>query len=444
MGRRRQGDGEAPRRTRRRGEGCIQKKGRAFYFRRATDRRDEKGRTVYSVTRLDARTRDEAEAEADRIVREESMERNVVYLQAKLDLARGTAGAARQALAIPEVWAAWESCQTRPDCSAATLRQYLFQWRRFERWLAERHPECAEMRDVSAAVADEFMGSLRGLSANTANKHLVLLRAMWGALRRRSGCQENPWEDIQRRVGTPHSRRELSEAELRAVLEAADEDMRLLLCVGIYTGLRLGDAATLEWGAVDLEGGVIVLTPRKTARHAGTTVRIPVPAPLAGLLGEVPEERRRGPVCPWAAELYARGGDGLSRRIQAAFRRAGIETQSRGARKRAMVDVGYHSLRHTYVSLCANAGVPLAVVQSIVGHTSPAMTTHYYHADDGALRGAAAALPDVVGAGEGEDGAAPESAAMGRFRRALAGLSAGELAGALEAVREAMARGARR
>ena len=94
----------------------------------------------------------------------------------------------------------------------------------------------------------------------------------------------------------------------------------------------------------------------------------------------------------------------LVRRIQAVFHKAGIDTQTDTAQRnkdgtpRKAVDVGFHSLRHTYVSLCANAGVPLAVVQSIVGHTSPAMTRHYFHESDDALRGAAAALPDVVGA----------------------------------------------
>lgn len=44
-----------------------------------------------------------------------------------------------------------------------------------------------------------------------------------------------------------------------------------------------------------------------------------------------------------------------------------------------MVEVGFHSLRHTYVSLHAERGTPQAVVQAIVGHGNPAMTNHYTH-----------------------------------------------------------------
>ena len=64
------------------------------------------------------------------------------------------------------------------------------------------------------------------------------------------------------------------------------------------------------------------------------------------------------------------------------------------------VDVGFHSLRHTFVSISANAGVPLVVVQAIVGHSNPAMTQHYYHKDENALRSATAAIPDVIDIGE--------------------------------------------
>ena len=92
----------------------------------------------------------------------------------------------------------------------------------------------------------------------------------------------------------------------------------------------------------------------------------------------------------------------LVRKVQAVFKAAGIETQAVTRQKnkdgtpRKTVEVGFHSLRHTYVSLCANAGVPLAIVQAIVGHTNPAMTAHYFHESDAALQGVLPALPDVT------------------------------------------------
>ena len=57
-----------------------------------------------------------------------------------------------------------------------------------------------------------------------------------------------------------------------------------------------------------------------------------------------------------------------------------------------MVEVGFHSLRHTYVSLHAERGTSQAVIQANVGHGSPSMTAHYTHIGKDAARQAATAL----------------------------------------------------
>jgi Phage integrase family len=62
-----------------------------------------------------------------------------------------------------------------------------------------------------------------------------------------------------------------------------------------------------------------------------------------------------------------------------------------------VVEVGFHSLSHTFVSLCRESNAPLAVVESIVGHSNPAMTRHYTHVGELAAGQAVAALPWVMG-----------------------------------------------
>ena len=66
-------------------------------------------------------------------------------------------------------------------------------------------------------------------------------------------------------------------------------------------------------------------------------------------------------------------------------------------RRNRTPEASFHSLRHTFVSLAANAGVPLPVVQSIVGHCSTAMTRHYYHENEADLRRAVEAIPTLDG-----------------------------------------------
>jgi hypothetical protein len=104
----------------------------------------------------------------------------------------------------------------------------------------------------------------------------------------------------------------------------------------------------------------------------------------------------------------------LCKRIQQHFEASGIRTTKPGTGfkteigpdgkakevhtgKRAVVEVGFHSLRHSFVSLCRAANVPLAVVESLVSHASPAMTRHYTHTGEAAALAAVNGLPSVLG-----------------------------------------------
>jgi hypothetical protein len=86
-------------------------------------------------------------------------------------------------------------------------------------------------------------------------------------------------------------------------------------------------------------------------------------------------------------------------KVQGHFKACGITLHKPGTGtdgKRAVIEVGFHSLRHTFVSLCRESNAPLAVVESIVGHSNPAMTRHYTHIGELAAGRAVALLPSVI------------------------------------------------
>ena len=353
----------------------------------------------------------------------------------------------RPALRLVDAFAAYRASASRPDAGDRTLSGYESYFNRFLDWMKENRPEekpeeletdtgegpkeyAVEVRAVTAADAEEYAAhTIDHLSAGTFNKHLVFLRCMWRILmdgdagksdeadrpeKLKAKILENPWLRIHKRKHTPHARRELTVEELGAVINAARGEMRLLFAIGIYTGLRLGDCALLEWGNVDLVRGFVSVVPRKTKRRTGKMVTVPLHGVLAGMLSDVPARMRRGYVLPETAKDYRRDDAIVSNRITALFEKCGIKTGHVDEKTgRKVVDVGFHSLRHTFVSLTANGGAPMAAVQSIVGHGSPAMTRHYYHENEKALRGVVAALPDVSGAGrKGADGRGARFAAL--------------------------------
>jgi integrase len=319
-------------------------------------------------------------------------------------------------LTIAKAWDAYLSASNRPDTGESTLAQYAFQFDRFEAWMAEEHPEVKAMQEVTPDMAAEFAASMAkdGKSANTVNKYLNLLTLVFRVLKKPARLTLNPWEDVQRKRIKSQGRRELTIEELRAVCEAAQGEMRILLAIGIYTGLRLGDCATLRWGEVDLVRGIILRIPNKTGRRNPKPIQIPIHATLAAMLTEIPVKSRKVYVLPEIAEGYLSRSDSITDRVQRLFTDCGIVTHKPGTGfevrvgddgkskridtgKRAVIEAGFHSLRHTFVSLCRAANAPLSVVESIVGHSNPAMTRHYTHTGIDAATAAVSALPSVMG-----------------------------------------------
>lgn len=316
-------------------------------------------------------------------------------------------------LTVADAWQKYLATSNRPDTGNETLLLYAGQWQRFVSWLSANHPDKVALRNVTPEIADAYAANLGGaVSASTFNKHVSLLTMVCRVLAKTALLTTNPFAEVRRKRAVHHGRRELTVVELRRVCTEATAELRTLLALGTYTGLRLGDCATLKWSECDLAQGLIRRIPNKTARRDPKPVLIPIHQELARMLAETPEPERKRYVVPEVAALYQRAPAALTDRIQKHLIACGVRTQVEGTGfvmvknedgedekqytgKRAVVEVGFHSLRHTFVSLCREAGAPLSVVESIVGHSSPAMTRHYTHTSEAAARSAIALLPGL-------------------------------------------------
>jgi integrase len=310
-------------------------------------------------------------------------------------------------LSLLSAWGAYMDSTERPDSGEATLMDYEGYWGRFYKWTQALEPAPKYLRDITPKIAKDYAAALIAakVSPNTYNKHTGFLRLFFRVLAEPARISENPFarDRIGRKKMKPNVRRELTIAELKDVLATATGDLQTLLFIGTFTGLRLGDCCTLKWGEVDLDRGLIRRIPNKTASKQ-KPVFVGIPAYLHAKLSETPPAKRKGYVLPKYAELYNyRSATGrpnkqpeITREIQAHFKAREIQTLKEGTGpgtgKRAVVEVSFHSLRHTYVSLHAEAGTPQAVVQSIVGHGSPAMTAHYSHIGEETARRVAGVL----------------------------------------------------
>jgi len=296
-------------------------------------------------------------------------------------------------------WPRYESSPAAARLTAAGRTNRYRAWRRFSTWMRATHPEVADAAGVTHRMADEYIDFFgRGRASMTQNLCISALRDIFRVLCDAHGVDANPWGCVPARFGDTYARRELSDDEVRRLVAAADAaggEWPRLFALAVYTGLRLGDCCRLTWESVDLAQGLIQVVPHKTRRYAaGRPVTIPVHAQLMAALVATPPAGRRGFVLPALAEDYARRRWRISKALARIFDGAGIvRSVLYEGRTRLTPRATFHSLRHSFVSFAANAGVPLPVVQSIVGHSSTAMTRHYYHANESALRQAVNAIP---------------------------------------------------
>jgi len=303
-------------------------------------------------------------------------------------------------LPLSQAWSEYLASPNRPDTGPQTLVIYEYQFAKFIAWMGEKHPDKLTLRDVTKEIAQEYASTLNHgqLTANTYNKHLNVLTMVFRVLSDKAKLTINPWDGIQRKRLAPQSRRELTVHELKKVCQGASGEFRILFALGVYTGLRQGDCATLRWAETDLARNLIRRIPNKTARRSQKPVIVPIHPVLRDLLTAIPAEGRGEYVLPETANTYLNHRRLLVKAIQDHFMSSGIKVHKANVtgRKQPVVEVGFHSLRHTFVSLCRDSNAPLAVVESIVGHSNPAMTRHYTHVGELAAGRAVAALPSIL------------------------------------------------
>ena len=338
-------------------------------------------------------------------------------------------GLGEHRLPLADVWLEYVKSPNRNELSKATLDGKRNTWMQFAKWMEHFYLPVKDLGGITSDMIAEYLACVRAeVCASTYNTRVCILREIFRTLAKKAGLEEDPWEGVRLRPDDSHSRRELTMEELKRLLDAAKKsgaEWHKLMLIGIYTGLRLGDCCRLDWSQISIAQGVIQLVPRKTRRHHQRLVTIPIhPAlgralisgeaesfPLQDKDGSLHSEAEgipvglrllhtqslhSGPVLPMIAEMYARSRWQVSHELSRIFRAANITTSVRlEGRHRKTPEATFHSLRHTFVSFAANAGVPLHIVQSIVGHESTAMTRHYYHENIDALKSAVAAIPTL-------------------------------------------------
>lgn len=204
----------------------------------------------------------------------------------------------------------------------------------------------------------------RLVSPAAVNRDLATLRILFNFAIRLGKAQFNPVVGVKFFKENYQRMRILSPQEETQYLEAASPLLRDVAIIMLETGMRPGEVLGLRTSDVDLETGGVQVREGKTffaRRHIPLTERaVVVMKPRAanasnGLLFPSPTE----------ATIPVRG---VNHAHEAALRRSGIQLPFR-----------LYDLRHTALSRMAMAGIDLATLKELAGHSQIQMTMRYIH-----------------------------------------------------------------
>lgn len=161
-------------------------------------------------------------------------------------------------------------------------------------------------------------------------------------------------------------------------------EIRVIYYLGMFTGQRFKDCILLKWDKVDLRLRKIWVKQFKT----GKEVTIPIAQELLNVLQQALGWKSNEYVCPNVAERYRRvdrfgkniGNNLANVDALRVIKWIGLEPSIKvPGRKKSVTVYGFHSLRHSFASHCAEAGVPKAAVLSILGTNSEIVDKYYTH-----------------------------------------------------------------
>src|SRR5215510_16237195 len=256
------------------------------------------------------------------------------------------------------------------------------------------------LREVTQADIRSWRDALKrkGLAAPTVNHAIKILRMPFNAAHDAGHIEINPTKNAVRplRDQARNGEKDVFTPEQIAELikDAPSEDWKGAILCGYYTGLRLRDVADLEWSAVDLDKHAITVTTRKTLR----TVILPIHPQFRAWLEKQTRGIGKAPVFPTLAGKSGGGKSGLSMAFKRIMERAKIKgrllREANGA-GRSQSSLSFHSLRHSFNSAMANAGVGVELRQELTGHSSVEMNRLYTHPDIEVKRAAVLKLPVI-------------------------------------------------
>lgn len=250
-----------------------------------------------------------------------------------------------------------------------------------------------KLKDVKDVHLQRILNGQAGKSRSHVEKIRRVLREMFSRARKSRLIAYDPAEDLELPDHTEKGHRSLTDQERTILLQVCRKnDFGLWFALLLYTGMRPGEAAVLNWRDIDFNEGMIhihsalesgssnIKPPKTTAGNRD----IPIHAELLPWL-MAGKGKPFSPVFPTGTG--GRQNSGSMARLWRACKRAmnieaGAEVYRNRVQEDLFPDLTPYCLRHTFATDCARAGVPLETTRWLLGHADISTTANIYQHRD--------------------------------------------------------------
>ncbi len=201
-----------------------------------------------------------------------------------------------------------------------------------------------------------------GVKDSSINIDIAILSHIYSVAIKAGIVDKNPCKDVKRLKVTQTKDRVLSQSEIALLLDKLQGKDRLMVLVGLFTGLRLGGVLSLSLNDIDFTRKIIT-----SSHKTGKLVFIPLSDYLEGKLLRY-KGNNSGDRIFETREITKDVVDKYSEHFSKLFKGLGIHNFT------------FHNLRHTFSSLLqGELGIGAVVVQGMTGHSSLGMLQKYSH-----------------------------------------------------------------
>lgn len=236
---------------------------------------------------------------------------------------------------------------------------------------------------LQSVTADDIQRMLDDLKAQgradaTRYQYMALIRHAYNeAMRRRINDEivytgSNPVDDVELRCAPNERIRFLSRGEaallLSRMMERGLVDLHDAAALSLHTGLRLGELQRLQWQDVDLHHAMLHVRAASVNKPGGS---VPLNSAAMAVL-----TRRRATMAHmlvFPPVLKGRKRENISQMFKAVCDDLGLNDGVTEASQRVV----FHTMRHTFASWLAIAGVDLYRIKTLMRHKTIEMTQRY-------------------------------------------------------------------